>query len=96
MERRALFLGGQAIGDCGLTGGLNWERRLPIRKAETTNTRRTETVRGATYRYTVQFEPAEEGDYIVKVPALKGIATQRETLEEARAMAEQKEWSPRR
>lgn len=49
---------------------------------------RTETVRSSTYRYTVHFEPAEEGGYIVKVPALNGIATQGETLEEARAMAE--------
>lgn len=59
-----------------------------MRKAKTTKARQTETVRGATYRYTVQFEPAEEGGYIVRVPALNGIATQGETLEEARAMAE--------
>jgi predicted RNase H-like HicB family nuclease len=59
-----------------------------MRKAKTPQARRTETVRGATYCYTVQFEPADEGGYIVKVPALNGIATQGETLEEARAMAE--------
>jgi len=57
-------------------------------KAKTTKAKRTERVRSATYRYTVHFEPAEEGGYIVKVPALHGIATQGETLEEARAMAE--------
>ena len=57
-------------------------------KPTKTKRSRTETVRGATYRYTVHFEPAEEGGYIVKVPALNGIATQGETLEEARAMAE--------
>jgi predicted RNase H-like HicB family nuclease len=59
-------------------------------KSSTTKAKptRTETVRSATYRYTVHFEPAEEGGYIVKVPALNGIATQGETLEEARAMAE--------
>ena len=39
------------------------------------------------YRYTVIFEPAEEGGYVVHVPALDGAATQGETLEEAREMA---------
>ena len=39
------------------------------------------------YRYTVIFESAEEGGYVVHVPALNGLATQGETLEEARAMA---------
>ena len=48
---------------------------------------RAETVRGGSYRYTVHFEPAEEGGYVVKVPAL-GIATQGDTLEDARTMAE--------
>lgn len=38
------------------------------------------------YKYTVIFEPAEEGGYIVHVPALNGIATQGETLEEAQKM----------
>jgi len=38
-------------------------------------------------RYTVIFEPAEEGGYIVRVPALEGCVTQGDTLEEARAMA---------
>ena len=39
------------------------------------------------YRYTVIFEPAEEGGYCVFVPALNNLATQGETLEEAREMA---------
>ena len=39
------------------------------------------------YRYTVVFEPAEEGGYVVHVPALGGAATQGETFEEAREMA---------
>ena len=39
------------------------------------------------YRYTVIFEPAEEGGYVVYVPALNGAATQGETLEEAWEMA---------
>lgn len=40
----------------------------------------------AKYRYTVVFEPAEEGGFVVQVPYL-GITTQGETLEEGRAMA---------
>ena len=39
------------------------------------------------YHYTVIFEPAEEGGYVVHVPALNGLATPGETLEEAREMA---------
>jgi len=39
------------------------------------------------YSYTVVFEPAEEGGYVVRVPALPGCVTQGETLEEAREMA---------
>ncbi len=38
-------------------------------------------------RYTAVFEPAEEGGYIVTFPAIPGLATQGETLDEARAMA---------
>jgi len=37
--------------------------------------------------FTVVFEPAEEGGYVVTCPALPGVVTQGETLEEARAMA---------
>ena len=39
------------------------------------------------YSYTVIFEPAEEGGYIVHVPALPGLVTEGDTMEEARAMA---------
>ncbi|MBI1849149.1 MAG: type II toxin-antitoxin system HicB family antitoxin [Planctomycetes bacterium] len=39
------------------------------------------------YSYTVLFEPAEEGGYIVTCPALPGVVTEGDTLEEARAMA---------
>ncbi len=38
------------------------------------------------YQYTAVFEPAEEGGYIVTVPALPGLVTEGDTLEEARAM----------
>jgi antitoxin HicB len=39
------------------------------------------------YRYTVLFEPAEEGGYVITCPALPGLVTEGNTLEEARAMA---------
>jgi len=39
------------------------------------------------YRYTVIFEPAEEGGYVVHVPALNGLTTEGDTLEEAKTMA---------
>lgn len=37
-------------------------------------------------QYTVIFEPAEEGGYIVSAPALPGCATQGETIKEATKM----------
>ncbi len=57
-------------------------------KAKTTKAKRSSTIRSEQYEYTVIFEPAEEGGFIVKVPALNGIATQGETFDEAQAMAE--------
>jgi antitoxin HicB len=39
------------------------------------------------FRYTAVFEPAEEGGFIVTFPAIPGLATQGETMDEARAMA---------
>ena len=36
------------------------------------------------YRYTVVYEPAEEGGYVVTVPTLPGLVTEGDTLEEAR------------
>ncbi len=38
------------------------------------------------YRYTAVFEPAEEGGYVVTVPALPGLVTEGDTIEEAREM----------
>ena len=38
-------------------------------------------------RYTAVFEPAEEGGFILTFPAIPGLATQGETLSEARTMA---------
>lgn len=40
------------------------------------------------FSYTAVFEPAEEGGYFVTFPAIPGLATQGETLDEANAMAE--------
>ena len=40
------------------------------------------------YRYTVLFEPAEEGGFVVTCPALPGLVTEGDTIEEARAMGE--------
>lgn len=37
-------------------------------------------------KYTAIFEPAEEGGYVVSVPALTGCITQGDTLEEAMEM----------
>jgi antitoxin HicB len=40
----------------------------------------------AEFRYTVLFEPAEEGGYVATCPALPGLVTEGDTLEEARQM----------
>jgi antitoxin HicB len=49
---------------------------------------RAKAVQGETYTYTVVFEPDEDaGGYTVTCPALPGLVTEGDTLEEARAMA---------
>ncbi len=45
-----------------------------------------ETVKQEEYAFTALFEPAEEGGYVVTCPALEGLVTQGDTLDEARAM----------
>lgn len=40
----------------------------------------------AQYQYTAVFEPAPEGGFVVTVPALPGLVTEGDTIEEARAM----------
>jgi hypothetical protein len=52
-------------------------------KAKTPKAKRTATLRSAQYEYTVIFEPAEEGGYVVTVPALPGLHTEGDTFEEA-------------
>ena len=39
------------------------------------------------YSFTVLFEPAEEGGYVATCPALPGLVTEGDILEEARANA---------
>jgi predicted RNase H-like HicB family nuclease len=39
------------------------------------------------FSFTVLFEPAEEGGFTVTVPALPGLVTEGDTIEEAREMA---------
>jgi predicted RNase H-like HicB family nuclease len=41
-----------------------------------------------TYSFTMLFEPAEEGGYVVTCPALPGLVTEGDTMEDARRMAE--------
>jgi predicted RNase H-like HicB family nuclease len=40
------------------------------------------------HSYTVLFEPAEEGGYVVTCPALPGLVTEGDTLDEARENAQ--------
>ena len=40
------------------------------------------------YTFTMLFEPAEEGGYVVTCPALPGLVTEGDTMKEARRMAE--------
>jgi len=46
-----------------------------------------ETITAAEYTYTVLLQPEPEGGYTVTCPALPGLVTYGETLEEARSMA---------
>jgi predicted RNase H-like HicB family nuclease len=49
---------------------------------------RAKAAAGEAFTYTVVFEPDEEaGGYTVTCPALRGLVTEGDTLEEARAMA---------
>jgi len=50
---------------------------------------RTPQVERATeYNFTVLFQPAVEGGYVVTCPALPGLVTEGDTLPEARRMAQ--------
>jgi antitoxin HicB len=43
----------------------------------------------AEFNYTVLFEPAEEGGYVVTCPALPGLVTEGDSYEEARARVQE-------
>jgi len=45
-----------------------------------------DAVAAADYAFNAVFEPAEEGGYVVRFPAIPGLVTEGETLEEAREM----------
>jgi predicted RNase H-like HicB family nuclease len=47
-----------------------------------------EKIKKEIFNYTVIFEPAEEGGFVVHVPSLPGCHTQGETLDEAYQMAQ--------
>ena len=47
-----------------------------------------EMVKQEEYAFTALFEPAEEGGYVVTCPALVGLVTQGDTLNEAREMVQ--------
>jgi predicted RNase H-like HicB family nuclease len=49
--------------------------------------RREESISAAAYTYTVLLQPEPEGGYTVTCPALPGLVTYGETLDDARAMA---------
>jgi predicted RNase H-like HicB family nuclease len=49
---------------------------------------RAKPVAARQYIYTAVFDPVPEGGYVVTFPALPGLVTEGETLENARAMAE--------
>jgi antitoxin HicB len=61
--------------------------RTPHKPAYVTINPWTITSRSANTASTVLYEPAEEGGYVVTCPALPGLVTEGETLEEARQMA---------
>ncbi len=48
---------------------------------------RAKPVPARAFTYTAVLDPASEGGYVVTFPAVPGLVTEGETLEEARAMA---------
>lgn len=49
--------------------------------------RRKEPITTKEFTFTAVYETAEEGGYVVSFPALPGLVTEGNTLDEARAMA---------
>lgn len=61
--------------------------RRQARHAAGAKSARRQAVRAGKYAYAAIFEAAPEGGYVVRFPAFGHLATQGETLAEARAMA---------
>lgn len=61
------------------------KRTTTTKKRKHTGTR-SKPVHGKRFCYTAVYEPAPEGGYVVSVPALPGLVTEGDTLQEARAM----------
>lgn len=59
----------------------------PARRSTAKKSHRRQPVQAGEYAYAALFEPAEEGGYVVRFPAFGYLATQGETLAEARLMA---------
>jgi len=57
------------------------------RRTSRAKTSPRKTVTDTVYTYTVLFEPAVEGGYTASVPALPGVITEGNTLDEARERA---------
>jgi len=66
------------------TSSLPVNRKTPM-KHKKNNSTKQETV--SEYSFTVFFEPAAEGGYVVTCPALPGLVTEGDSLAEARRMA---------
>jgi predicted RNase H-like HicB family nuclease len=47
----------------------------------------SEPVASRDFAFMAVFEPAEEGGYVVRFPAIEGLVTEGESLDEAREMA---------
>ena len=62
-------------------------RSIIVRKGDLSYIIRRMEANG-TYTFTMLFEPAEEGGFVVTCPALPGLVTEGDTIEEARQMAE--------
>ncbi len=65
-----------------------WLTLLPLH-CYTSPKRRTYMNPQHEYNFTVLFEPAQEGGYVVTCPALPGLVSEGETLQEAREMAKE-------
>ena len=82
---RSIFVGGTVLKEVSLYIRNSYPARINERERRIIE---EESSKMTEYSYTVLFEPAEEGGFVVTCPALPGLVTEGDTLEEARAMAE--------